>query len=63
MADDKYIDAKVDAAIAGVAAAVRVDFARLESLIRAQPGLGWLLGIALAIVAAIIAIMQYSGKN
>ncbi len=64
--DSKYMEAMRDAAKADnltLSAEVRADFATLKTLIDTKPGIGWLIGTAIAIVGSMIAIFQFGGSQ
>ena len=62
----EYADLKFEAAVSenrAIATEIRSELDQLETLIKSRPGLGWLIGIAIAIVAAIIGVLQFGGSQ
>lgn len=57
--EERYIDARIDATRPEILSEVRVDFARLEALIQAQPGRGWFIGAVAAVVALMVSLMGF----
>lgn len=64
--NEKEYEARLDAVKAdnrALAAEIRSEFSQLETILSSKPGLGWLIGIALAIVGALIAVIQFGGSQ